>query len=362
MSRHRPRRLPYLIAAVAVACSALATAVAFARDSGSPDTTATSPTALANHFLDTYVRASGEVVRTDQGGDVVSEGEAYALLLADDTGRNDIARSVWQWTSAHLQRPDGLVSWHADGTGHVLDPQSASDADVLLAYGLLNYKGPDRTTLTTAGTRLAGAVLAHETTTVGGVVTLVAGPWATGSATVDPSYWMPSVFRALATATHDSRWQALADGSVRLLDQLTQHGSTLPPDWAHVVAGKLTAMGAPGTSDQPRYSLDAARVPVWLAIDCSSSGGPGLAAKWWSRLRTDPAALARSLDGAVVDGTQVPLPQVAAAAAAHAAGNDAATRTNLAAADKLAAANPTYYGDAWAALGAELLTAPAPTC
>ena len=37
-------------------------------------------------FLDAYVDPDGRVVRRDQGGDTVSEGQAYALLLATAVG------------------------------------------------------------------------------------------------------------------------------------------------------------------------------------------------------------------------------------------------------------------------------------
>ena len=366
MSTHaRPDagRVRWLVAGLAVLCCGLATTVALARSSDkSPGaSSASSPEALAAQFFQRYVHSNGEVVRTDQGGDVVSEGEAYALLLADLSGRDDIARSVWQWTATHLQRSDKLVSWHADAHGHILDQQSAADADVLLAYGLLDYRGPDESSMATAGKQIAIAVLTNETTTVDGRLTLVAGPWATGSATVDPSYWMPSIFRALATSTGDKRWATLAATSVQELGQLTQNGNQLPPDWAHVDNGRLVAAGAPGTSDQPQYGMDAERVPVWLALDCSSSGRR-LAAAWWSKLGSASPAIARSLDGTVTDPAKAPLPEVAAAASAQAAGQGAAAKTALAGASGLASAYPTYYGDAWAALGAYLLGQPPSSC
>src|SRR4051794_15467154 len=52
-------------------------------------------TVAARAFLDEYVDGDGRVVRRDQGGDTVSEGQAYALLLAavvDDRTRFD---EVW---------------------------------------------------------------------------------------------------------------------------------------------------------------------------------------------------------------------------------------------------------------------------
>src|SRR5207302_9757221 len=70
----------------------------------------------ARTFMRRYVEGNGRVVRRDQGGDTVSEGQAYAMLLAvalDDRGRFD---TVWRWTRTHLQQPDGLLAFHwADG-------------------------------------------------------------------------------------------------------------------------------------------------------------------------------------------------------------------------------------------------------
>ena len=361
--KHRHQR--WFIAVVAVACCALATTVALARtsDTGSDSGSSTSPSPaeLADTFFTNYVHADGEVVRTDQGGDVVSEGEAYALVLADLSGRTGIARSVWQWTAAHLQRPDKLISWHADGQGHILDQQSAADADVLLAYGLLDYRGANQTSMAAAGKQIATAVLTNETTTVNGRLTLVAGPWATQSATVDPSYLMPSIFRSLATMTGDQRWQTLASTSVQQLAQLTQNGSQLPPDWARADNDRLVATGAPGTSGQPQYGMDAERSPVWLTIDCSGLGRR-IAAGWWSVLHTESSAMTRSLDGTVTNSTRVPLADVGAAAAAQAGGHRTEARSALNDSVNLASANHTYYGDAWAALGAYLLAQPPATC
>src|SRR5207237_725785 len=53
--------------------------------------------AEAERFMRRYVDADGRVVRRDQGGDTVSEGQAYAMLLAvalDDRARFD---RVWDW-------------------------------------------------------------------------------------------------------------------------------------------------------------------------------------------------------------------------------------------------------------------------
>ena len=104
------------------------------------------------------------MIRHDQGGDIVSEGQAYGMLIAELAGDSATTQRIWSWTQQHLQRPDGLLSYHANGDGAVLDPQSASDADTLIAFALLRYSGADSDSLHAAGKQVAAAVLAHETT------------------------------------------------------------------------------------------------------------------------------------------------------------------------------------------------------
>ena len=60
-------------------------------------------------FLDDYVETDGRVVRRDEGGDVVSEGQAYGMLIAAAVGDETRFRSIWKWTKTHLRRADGLL-------------------------------------------------------------------------------------------------------------------------------------------------------------------------------------------------------------------------------------------------------------
>jgi endoglucanase len=106
-----------------------------------------------------------------------------------------------------------------------------------------------------------------------------------------------------------------------------------------------------------QYGLDAARVPVWFATACQSSAR-SLAASWWRNLlgsddRSGPQAL--GLTGATINTDISPLPLIAGAAAATAAGEDAAASTLRSRATALALQEPRYYGDAWLALGQALL-------
>ncbi|HEX2378773.1 MAG TPA: glycosyl hydrolase family 8 [Gaiellales bacterium] len=303
------------------------------------------PTAAAG-FLARYVTHDGRVIRRDQGGDIVSEGQAYAMLLAEAAGRPERTRAVWSWTAAHLRRPDGLFAWHATGSGRVEDPQSATDADVLIAYALLRYTGPGADELRSEGRRTAAAVLTNEAVTLpGGAPLLVAGPWAASASppVVNPSYLMPGVFDALGRLTGDDRWTRAAAAAVAAIHELTDGGRRLPTDWAVLSGGRLVAAPAPGGGTAAGYGQDAARLPVWFATACDP-GARRIAASWWrdGLSAGDPAGVS-------------PLGLIARSAAAAAAGARPVAGRLRRRAAALAARAPTYYGDAWAALGPALL-------
>ena len=94
-------------------------------ETGGMDNPVAVASATGQAFLDAYVDPDGRVVRRDQGGDTVSEGQAYALLIAVALGDRERFTAVWTWTRDHLQRPDKLLSWRwTDGA--VVDANSAT--------------------------------------------------------------------------------------------------------------------------------------------------------------------------------------------------------------------------------------------
>jgi endo-1,4-beta-D-glucanase Y len=317
----------------------------------------TSAKAAAQAFLNDYVDPNGRVVRRDQGGDTVSEGQAYALLLAEAAGDQATFDRIWTWTRSHLQEPGGLFAFRANPNGTVADPQPASDADVLIAWALIRMNGPRADDYHRAGLQVAGAVLAHETVRRGDTLMLAAGPWATGQpVTLDPSYWAPVAFEQLADATHDARWRALDDGTVNLSTELTGGGRMLPPDWARVDRTVPVPEPAPNRQSHfVQYGLDAQRLVVWLATSCNPSARQ-LAARLDPLLSAREDAVALDPSGLVLDQQTNATPLIAAAAAAQAAGSTARRDRLFDRAVNENRTTPTYYGTAWIALGRTLLT------
>ena len=314
-------------------------------------------------FLSTYVRPDGRVVRLDQHRDTVSEGQAYGMLLAEALGDYGVLARIWKWTREHLQLSNRLFAFHASAAGNLISPEPASDADVLIAWALLRYRGPGAATWHLEGHRIADAILAHEVVSgPGGTLVLTAGPWATGPpASLNPSYWSLPAFEGLAQLTGNSQWERIAAGAVSLTRTLTEDGRLLPPDWAVLSPSGPDATVRPepapsGSVPQAQYGPDAQRTVVWFANSCDPRAR-ALAARWWLLLRAPhrARAFALGLDGTLLDPAKVPLPLVAAASAAKAAGKNVLAQRLLEKAVAQQRNYPSYYGGAWAALGLTLL-------
>ncbi len=316
----------------------------------------------ARAFLERYEASSGRVVRKDQGGDTVSEGQSYAMLLAVAIGERHQFAAAWRWEQANLQLPDGLFAYHWSG-GKVVNAEPATDADLDTAWALVHAgRRFNNSDYRAQGLRVASAVLSDETTVVAGSLQLVAGPWGrSGPAVADPSYFSLDAMDALETASGDPRWSQLAADSTALVASLTKSGRMLPANWVDLEpTGSVRATGDPGTDASPAYGLDAQRVPVWFAAGCTQSER-AVAADAWPLLRRSAnqgARISYNLSGAAQTTEVNPLGSVAAAASAGAAGDERAATTLLATADRQSKRFHTYYGDAWVALGRILLDTP----
>lgn len=326
-------------------------------------------------FLDEYVEIDGRVIRRDQGGDVVSEGQAFAMLIAAAVGDQERFRSVWSWTKANLRRADGLLSWRwVDGS--VVDSNTAADADRDAARALLvageRFGDPG---LTADGRALGAAVLTHETMTVGTATAspldpaaragarvvgagrvLTAGNWTTAPPyMVSLGYFSPRAEQELAQDSSDARWTELTHTHRIIAWQLVGSG-LLPPDWVRLDAAGTAIASARAGRGRPQFGLEAARFPISMAESCNAAD-KDLAVAVGSVLQklVDPPAIMH-LDGSAAADWRHPITMVAVAATDYASGDDRRGARSLDAATALQQLHPTYYGAAWVALGRIMLT------
>lgn len=325
---------------------------------GSPQDAAAEAASDPRAFLDTYVDPQGRVVRLDQGGDTVSEGQAYGMLVAAGVEDQETFDLIWAWTQQMLQRDDGLISWRwADGA--VQDPSSAADADLDVARALLVAadRWDDPAYIDDAEV-VADAILEHETARVPEGLVLTAGSWATegnegGPWAFNPSYVSPVATTMLGEAFDDPRWAELEDGSRAAVDAVVGT-QMLPPDWAEIdAAGAVRPVPGPGGLPV-QFGYDAARTLLRHAESCEPADRE-IAVQARGALGDQPAIATYDLAGSPQTDVRSPLTLVAQAAGDAAAGDDEAAVTSIAAAADAQRDAPTYYGDAWAVLGPMML-------
>lgn len=313
---------------------------------------------LATSFLDEWVE-DGRVVRRDEGGDTVSEGQAYGLfaaLIADDEQRFD---EVWDWTRAELLRPDGLMAWRWDD-GKVVDDEPATDADLDAARALvLAGDRFGREDLRAEGVELATVIADRLTVQTAQGRILLPGLWAADREpyAYNPSYASPVAFQVLGAATGDPRWAELQAGSAQVTGTILD-ATDLPPDWAQVHAdGLVEPMPGPrGGGDPVQYGFDAPRLLLRYAESCDPAD-VALAGRPLATLdREDELASRLDLGGGSLSSDESAFAYTARAASASASGDAEAASSDLERAAQFSVRYPTYYGASWVMLSTAMLT------
>lgn len=227
-------------------------------------------------YIRAFIEPNGRVHRPLHSGDTVSEGQAYALLMASLMGDRKTFDMVMEWTEENLSRQghagDHLLAWHWEQGKGVTDWNSAADGDVDygLALILAHKKWGDDMYLQKARLVLAD-ILRLESTVVDGKRYLLPGTWgsANGSYVINPSYLSPAHFRVFAAVTGDSRWLDVIEGSYHIILTVSRRfdgktGIGLVPDWIAVGPDGDFAT-AQGFSEHSGW--DAVRIPWRVGLD-----------------------------------------------------------------------------------------------
>ncbi|MDO9454015.1 MAG: cellulose synthase complex periplasmic endoglucanase BcsZ [Stagnimonas sp.] len=231
-------------------------------------------------FAEVFVQADGRVIDRTAADRSTSEAQAYALffaLVANDRVRFE---KVLHWTVNNLAAGDlksNLPAWlwgaDKDGGWGVRDANPASDADLWLAYTLIEasrlWQQPSYAQI---GRGLLTQIKNREIAQVPGVgLMLLPAPQGfqaeDGSARLNPSYLPEFQFRWLAVVDPQGPWRLLWQNHVKTMKALITQG--IAPDWYEVMAdGRIVADRQTGSVS----SYDAIRVPLWAGLTPSRDG------------------------------------------------------------------------------------------
>jgi endoglucanase len=225
-------------------------------------------------FKQLYLSEDGRVIDASSPQQVtVSEGQAYALLFALVANDPQTFNTLLQWTTNNLAQGDltrNLPAWRwgrdDDGTWHVLDSNSAADADLWIAYTLGEagrlWSEPSYGKL---GRALASRILQQEVVSIPGLgATLLPGPKGFVEEQVwrlNPSYVPLQLIRGILRQTHDPVWGEIGRSSERLIIASAPRG--FAADWIEYrgAEGFVTDRATGGIG-----SYNAIRVYLWAGI------------------------------------------------------------------------------------------------
>jgi len=217
-------------------------------------------------FMDGQIR----VIDRDDGDRTTSEAQAYGMffaLVANDRLRFD---GLLQWTQRNLASGDVTQHlpawlWGRDAKTNqwgVLDANSASDADVWMAYSLLEAgRLWDESRYSAIGTAMIDRIEKEEVVTTPGIGPVLL-PAPTGfqhdeRVRLNVSYMPLQLLIRLATVRPDGPWTRLAELVPMLISRASPRG--FPADWVEFTP-------AEGFTPSSVSSFDAIRVYLWAGL------------------------------------------------------------------------------------------------
>jgi endo-1,4-beta-D-glucanase Y len=239
------------------------------------------PWPLWESYAHRMIDSQGRVIDHSAQDRTTSEGQSYAMFFAlvdNDRPRFD---KLLNWTEVNLAGGDltqRLPAWswgkNPDGSWKILDQNPAADADLWIAYSLLEagrlWREPRYDKL---GTVMLARIAQQEVVYVPGLgTTLLSGSSGfhpdANTWLLNPSYFPPPVLARFAQAMPNGPWGAVLDSLQAILDQGSGAGFAM--DWVSAGSGVRPSVTpsqlAKESQGVPIGSYDAIRVYLWLGI------------------------------------------------------------------------------------------------
>lgn len=223
-------------------------------------------------FKQYYISEGGRVIDPSNPRRITtSEGQSYGLFFALVANDRETFDRLLAWTENNLSAGDitaRLPAWlwgqHREHNWDIIDPNSASDADLWIAYSLLEAgRLWDSRQYQTMGTLLLQRIAKEEVVNIPGLGEMLL-PGKIGfsdndSWRLNPSYLPPQLLARFATLA--GPWKEMVDVNQRLWLETAPHGFS--PDWVVWHKDK----GWQPDETQPNVgSYDAIRIYLWAGM------------------------------------------------------------------------------------------------
>lgn len=227
-----------------------------------------------------FMTKDGRIMDPERGYITTSEGQSYIMLRSVVSSDKKTFDLSYKWAKDNLQRSDSLFAWlwgkNKDGKYMILDNNTASDADVDIAFSLLlAYEKWGNYNYLREALPIIISIWNNETRKVGNFLVLMPGVEQTFSEQIEinPSYFSPYAFRFFQKYDEIHDWSFLIDSSYYYLEQVTSvTQSGLPPNWFLIDETNGGEQIILEDSERSDFSYDAIRVFARVYLDYIRTG------------------------------------------------------------------------------------------
>lgn len=228
------------------------------------------------YYKKNFMSKDGRIIDYDKNNITTSEGQSYIMLrslVMDDKPTFDL---TYNWAKNNLARKDHLFSWlwgeNSKGEYKLLDENSATDADVDIAFALLlAYEKWHESRYLQDAQEIIHSIWDNETRRVDSHLILMPGANQNkdDKIEINPSYFAPYEFRFFQKYDEMHDWNCLIDSSYYYLNLVMAKTDThLPPNWFLLENGQIVLEDGVKSD----FSYDAVRVFVRIYMDYLRTG------------------------------------------------------------------------------------------
>lgn len=231
-------------------------------------------------YKNDFMTKDGRIMDPEKNNITTSESQSYIMLRSLAMGDKKTFDLTYKWSKDNLQRKDKLFSWlwgeNPKGEYKILDENSASDADIDIAFALLlAYETWDENHYLQEAVPIIKSIWNNETKQIGSYIVLMPGVKQTQSEKIEinPSYFAPYAFRFFQKYDDANDWNCLIDSSYYYLNQVISKTQTrLPPNWFLIEDAQNGGQIVLEDSPRSDFSYDAIRVFIRVYLDYLKSG------------------------------------------------------------------------------------------
>lgn len=216
------------------------------------------------YYKRTFISPEGRIMDPQRGDITTSEGQSYIMFRAVVHNDRKTFDKIYNWTKKNLQQDNKLFAWiwgkDKRGNYKVLDRNSAADADVNIAFALIDAyeRWKDKKYLDEA-LPIICSIWRNDTRKIGKRRVLMPGfvQARSDKIEVNPSYFHPYAFRFFAKYDDRHDWNEIIDSSYYyVMESSSKTATGSPPNWFLIEKGKVVLEDGVRSD----FSYDAIRV------------------------------------------------------------------------------------------------------